>query len=355
MAITHVRSGFFPDTGGDPGACGRGRDKRRLFASTRPLKKTGRFSPSTGIAGGASKRTGIRWIAVVGLLIPGILAAGCSMAPKKLTLIDDSRQFPPGAIIATDTENRIPFEKLIEDLKSTRIVYVGEKHSRVIDHGVQLRILRALNETGIDIVVGMEMFDSDYDPALTAWSNGELDEEKFLEKTHWYANWRYRFSLYREILEYIRDNRIRLVGLNIPFHIPPKIRTGGIDSLLPDDRKYLPDRIDTGNADHRSYVETVYGQHLFRGGGNFEFFYEAQCAWEDAMAEAVVQKLENSTMVVLVGNGHIINKFGIPDRAFSRNSAPFRTVYLESAGHEAERSFGDYIWVTPANDPKATE
>jgi uncharacterized iron-regulated protein len=351
MPISHVRSGFFPD----PGTCGRGRDKWPLSAAARPEEKMGRFSPSADTVKETPERTGIRWTTVVGLLMAGVLAAGCTMAPKKLTLIDDTRQFPAGAIIATDAGDEISFEELVARLKSARIVYVGETHSRAIDHGVQLRILRALHEAGVEIVVGMEMFDTDYDPVLAAWSHGELDEEKFLEKTHWYANWRYRFSLYREILEYIRDNRIRLVGLNIPFHIPPKIRTGGIDSLLPDDRKYLPAKIDTGNAAHRAYVEKVYGQHRFRGGGNFEFFYEAQCAWEDAMAESVVRKLGDATMVVLVGNGHIIKKFGIPDRTFSRNGAPFLTVYLESTGHEAERSFGDFIWVTPADDPNRAE
>lgn len=270
------------------------------------------------------------------------------MAPKYLTLVDDPRRFPSGTIIAADTEDEVSFETLIEDLTTARVIYVGEQHTRASHHQIQLKILRALNEAGIELVVGMEMFDITYDPVLASWSNGELDETQFLKKVHWYANWRYRYDLYREILEYIRDNRIRLVGLNIPSHIPPKIRVGGLDSLLPEDRKYLPNHIDTSDPDHRSYVETAFRHHRFKGGGNFDHFYEAQCAWEETMAESVAHQLKDATMVVLVGNGHIIHKFGIPDRAFSRSRAPFRTVYLASAGQEAAPSFGDYIWVTPA-------
>ena len=52
-------------------------------------------------------------------------------------------------------------------------------------------------------------------------------------------------------------------------------------------------------------------------------------------------------MVVLVGNGHIIRKFGIPDRAFDRTGACFRTLLLAPAGSKAKLSFADYIWVTP--------
>jgi uncharacterized iron-regulated protein len=52
-------------------------------------------------------------------------------------------------------------------------------------------------------------------------------------------------------------------------------------------------------------------------------------------------------MVVLVGNGHIIYKFGVPNRAYKRNGAPFKTIYLAPVGGEAELSWADYLWVTP--------
>ena len=81
----------------------------------------------------------------------------------------------------------------------------------------------------------MEMFDHTYQDVLDMWSAGELDQKDFLKKSHWYANWRFDFSLYREILEFIKENHIRLVALNIPSHIPPKIREGGIDNLREDE------------------------------------------------------------------------------------------------------------------------
>jgi hypothetical protein len=52
-------------------------------------------------------------------------------------------------------------------------------------------------------------------------------------------------------------------------------------------------------------------------------------------------------MVVLAGNGHIIRKFGIPNRAFARTGAPFNTIYLAPVGAEADLSWADYLWVTP--------
>jgi len=36
----------------------------------------------------------------------------------------------------------------------------------------------------------------------------------------------------------------------------------------------------------------------------------------------------------------------VPERAFKRTGASYRTVYLAPAGSSAELSYGDYIWVT---------
>ena len=38
---------------------------------------------------------------------------------------------------------------------------------------------------------------------------------------------------------------------------------------------------------------------------------------------------------------------GIPNRAFARTHAPFKTIYLAPVGGEAELSWADYLWVTP--------
>jgi len=135
--------------------------------------------------------------------------------------------------------------------------------------------------------------------------------------------------------------------MTVPFHITAKIRVGGIASLSAEDAEHLPAAIDTSDADHRSYLEEIYQMHAFGGRGKFDFFYEAQCTWEDAMAAKVAENLGAGKMVVLAGNGHIIRKFGIPDRAFTRNPAPFKTIYLAAVGGQAERTWADYLWVTP--------
>ena len=280
-------------------------------------------------------------------MITGLIGGCASMEPTKELLIQDTDQaYEAGTIISVCHDGPISFEQLIADLDGVRVIYVGEKHTSRSHHEIQLKIIQAVFRQHPKMAVGMEMIDRSYQDILNLWSAGDLDQKAFLRKIHWYANWRYGFSLYADIFDFIKKNHIRLAALNIPFDIPPKIRVGGIENLRPAEKKYLPDHIDTTRADHRAYLKEVFGQHSFKGKGEFEDFYMAQCVWEDTMAEAIARNLKDDVMVVLAGNGHIQFKYGIPDRAFSRTGAAFRTIFLAPAGGKVKLDVADYIWVT---------
>ncbi|MFH2219120.1 MAG: ChaN family lipoprotein [Pseudomonadota bacterium] len=271
------------------------------------------------------------------------------MTPKSLSIKDIPTPFSEGSIVETANGVPVSFENLTTDLAGVRIVYVGEQHTSAAHHEIQLTVIKAIYKKHPDISIGMEMFDVSYQEILDQWSAGKLDRKEFLEKVHWYANWKFDYDLYADILNFIKEKKIKLVGLNIPFHIPPRIREGGIENLSGDDKKYLPGKIDASDAAHKAYVETIFKTHHFSKRVNFDYFYMAQCVWEDTMAESIARNLKEKTMIVLAGNGHIVRKFGIPDRTFQRTGASFRTIYLAPGGSEVERDFADYIWVTPTD------
>ncbi len=274
---------------------------------------------------------------------------GCAIVPKKFLIEDLSKSFKEGDIINTKTGVVVSFEELIADLSKAKVIYIGEQHTNSAHHKIQLQVIKGLINQHPELAVGMEAFDHSYQKILDMWSAGSLDEKGFLERMHWYANWKFNFELYKDMLTFIKEKHIKLIGLNIPFHIPPKIAVGGIESLSDDEKKHLPKRIDTTNADHGAYVEEIFKKHKIKGRESFEHFYMVQCVWEETMAESIALYLKKASMiVVLVGNGHIIRKFGIPDRAFDRTRAAFRTILLAPAGSKARLSFADYIWVTPS-------
>jgi len=287
------------------------------------------------------------WIAASLLLI---MPFSCTTMPTQLTVTNTGQTYPAETILSARTGQPITFDALVEDLAGVQVVYVGETHTNRDHHLIQARLIEALYLKHQELTVGMEMFDPRYDPILARWSAGELDREAFIKKSHWYARgngWGFPFELYAPIFDMIQEKRLRLVGLNYPSWIRSKISTSGIENLLPDERRLLAAEIDTGNAKHRAYVEEVFNQHGHGRVKSFDYFYEVQCAWEDTMAEAVARNLPDGPMVVVIGNGHIRYKYGVPDRAYHRSQAPFRTVYLAAVGSEVNLDLADYIWVTP--------
>lgn len=286
---------------------------------------------------------------LLGLLF--LVLAGCTSMPETITLIGTGATFPVETILSARNGQPVSFDALIEDLAGVRVVYVGETHTSREHHLIQKRLIEALHARHADLTVGMEMFDHRYDPVLEAWRTGGLDRAAFLERTHWYvprAGWGFPYDLYAPIFEAVQARRIRLVGLNVPGWIPSKISASGIANLLPDERALIAARIDTSHAEHRAYVQSIFNETAaHRRIESFETFYEAQCAWEDTMAASIARKLGTGPMVVVIGNGHIQYKYGVPDRAYDRTQAPFRTVYLAAAGTQVDLAVADYIWVTP--------
>lgn len=289
-------------------------------------------------------------LAILGRCLIGFVAFGvlvsCAGTSDKVMKPETVKGLRPDTIISAKSGKEVTFDEMMEDLNLHQIIFVGEMHTSAAQHAIQLEIIRAAFKRNHDLVVAMEMFDRSYQEVLNLWTAGVLDEETFLRKTHWYANWRYDFSLYRDILLFIKQNKIKLVALNIPSYIPGRIREGGIDNLSLSDKRYLPKEIDTNNSAHRNYVKTIFDQHNFPSRIKFDDFYMAQCVWDEIMAESIATDLGSRKVIALLGNGHIQYKYGVPDRTYRRTGASIRTVYLAPAGAEVELTIGDFIWMT---------
>jgi uncharacterized iron-regulated protein len=282
-----------------------------------------------------------------------LFVSGCAVMQKLKTptvvrIKGISEGFKVGTIVRTETGQIVSFEELMADLEGVRIVYAGERHDNQAHHDVQLKILRALQEKDPTLLVGMEMFVKSDQHALDQWSAGRLDEETFLKEVDWEKKWKFDFALYCAILNFIREKSLKVVAVNAPRQIVKKVARVGLDGLSGEEREQIAQHVDTSGEEHRAYVESAFSAHEFDEISAFAFFYEAQCVWEDSMAEAISRALNNKRVVVITGNGHIAYKFGIPHRVFKRTKVSFRTVMPLNVGTEVERDVADYIWVTPA-------
>ncbi|MGR3173118.1 MAG: ChaN family lipoprotein [Candidatus Scalindua sp.] len=248
------------------------------------------------------------------------------------------RNFPAeinaGDIVHVATGEKITFAQLADSLDGTRIIYVGEVHSNKESHELELQVLKEFyKRNGGNIAVGMEMFKRPHQDILDKWTGGEISEKELLFSTDWDDEWGYDYNHYKEIMDFIRDNKIPVVALNIKRELQKKISRNGIEGLSEEERKTLPE-IDTTDAYHRKYLESIMNVH---GHGDtdmseaFERFYLIQCVWEDVMADSISKYLsspegEDKKMLVFIGGGHTIYHFGVPKRVYRSNHLPYLTI-----------------------------
>jgi uncharacterized iron-regulated protein len=221
-------------------------------------------------------------------------------------------------------------DKMIVDLSGAQVVFIGETHDQVSHHAAQLQVIRELHEAGIPVSVGLEMFRQDGQVNLDRWIAGDMDEDSFKEVyvRHW-GDW----HLYRDIFIYARDNRIPLVGLNIPRQLVNQVARRGFDSLSAEQRKDLPLAYCNISPRYREFMTRTLQGHPLEGTA-FEYFCEAQILWDASMAlnlEEYLRENPQRTVVVLAGNGHAW-KHGIPEQLLRSGEYRIRVLLPEIPG-----------------------
>lgn len=221
-------------------------------------------------------------------------------------------------------------EEMITDLSAVQVVFIGEIHDQASHHSAQLQVIKALSEAGVPVSIALEMFRQDGQADLDRWRDGELEENEFREifDRHW-SYW----PIYREIFLYARDNRIPLVGLNIPRQLVKQVARSGFNSLSAEQRKDLPLSYCDVSPRYRAFMSRTLQGHPLEGTA-FENFCEAQILWDASMAvnlESYLLENPDRTVVVLAGNGHAW-KHGIPEQLLRRNAYATRILLPEVPG-----------------------
>jgi uncharacterized iron-regulated protein len=208
----------------------------------------------------------------------------------------------------------ITYERMLDDLKNVRVVFIGEVHDREAHHQLQLEAIKALNGRKVPLSVGFEMFTYESQDDLDKWTQGLLSVETFIPI--YYKNWNYPWTLYDDIFSYVRDNKIPAIGLNVPAEITRKVSVSGFTSLTQEELKKLPPDVGcTVNEQYMQFIRRAYAMHG-HGGKQFRFFCEAQLLWNQSMAHNIIAFLKRNpekNVIVLTGNGHAWKK-GIPEQ-----------------------------------------
>lgn len=256
------------------------------------------------------------------------------------------------ATTAIDLSTSTDVSGLIDHLTDRRIVYLGEQHDRYEQHLLQLAVIRGLYERGIPVAIGMEQFQRRFQPALDAFIAGEIDTPEMLRRSEYYQRWRFDYRLYRPILDFAREHGIPLVALNAEVELTRRVGEVGLDGLDAEERARLPAEYGPLGADYRARLSEVFGQHPGDRKPDFTHFVEVQLSWDETMAETAVNYVTTHPerhLLVLVGAGHVINRYGIPDRV-QRRQAVSDAVVLLGGYDDASSDTADWM-LLPAPAP----
>ena len=265
------------------------------------------------------------------LLLALLLVSGCGSSVR---------------LVGLDSQGDLELEGLADRIRDERVICVGEVHDRLRDHENQLAIITSLHGAGVELAVGLEMFQFRSQPVLDRWNDGSLGWPAL--KSVYEMNWKLPISMYGDILGYTGRRHIPLLALNIPQNIAARVARSGFSSLTAFERQGLPDTITCDeNLPQMVLLKKILAVH--GTGIRFANFCEAQALRDKTMALRIVEFLEKhpeKKVVVLAGIGHCA-KTGIP--AQIRQLSGLETMVIlpsvanQALGRSVTELDGDYI------------
>lgn len=308
------------------------------------------------------------------LLVVLVLLSGVSLAADAVYQLDigaaarrhETRTVNVDQIVDSTSDESLNPDELARRLEGARIVLVGEEHTNMDFHDVQLRLIRALHAAGRSVIIGLEMFPYEDQSVLNEWVDGVYTEHGFVAKSDWYYRWGYHWGYYREIFLLAQQHGLPMKGLNAPRPVITKFRKQGRDALTEEQAKHLPQSIDTDSADHlklfKSYFDADDPIHAGMTETQWQGMFQAQCAWDAVMGFNALRALEgapdNAVVVVLVGAGHVVYGQGIARQIANWSDVSVATVTPIPAANshgepieQVQASYGDFLWGLPATQP----
>ncbi len=224
-------------------------------------------------------------------------------------------------VYGTASGSRLTVEGISQKIKDYAVVVFGEYHDNPVLHRLEKELLTAVYEQYPNVAVSLEMFERDNQQILNAYLAGRVSEEAFLEQSRPWPNYR---SDYRPLIEFAKEEGLRVLAANIPRSIAAQYaRSGTLASVEETMRQYLP-RIHS--APDGEYRQRFFGQMEAMSDKHsampvtekqMEAFYRAQCLKDDTMAESILdhhRRYPDRKIIHYQGDFHSRYRLGVVEK-----------------------------------------
>jgi uncharacterized iron-regulated protein len=212
------------------------------------------------------------------------------------------------------------FESMLAEIARADVAFVGEQHDDPATHRMERAVLEGLARRRMNVIVAMEMFERDTQPALDDYLAGRTSEEDFLKISRPWPNYA---TDYRGLIEFSRAHMWKVVASNAPRRIASQVSKQGLDAArsAPEaDRKLVAADFSCPIDDYyKRFVEAMNSGHPMahqkasadndkqsnekqadkkqeeENRALMERFYQAQCAKDETMAESIANAFKTAS------------------------------------------------------------
>ncbi|CAA6654689.1 unnamed protein product [Spirodela intermedia] len=260
--------------------------------------------------------------------------------------------------------------KVWEKLMGARIVYLGEaeqvpeKDDRILELEIVKNLRNRCFEHQRPISVALEAFPSNLQERLDLFMEKRIDGEALRSYTsHWPPQ---QWQEYAPLLNYCRDNGIRLVACGTPLEVLRTVQAEGIRGLSKSQRKLYAPPAGSGfisgfsSTSGRSSMDVISSNQFVPFDPCSYLSAQSKVVDDYSMSQIILQSVTDGDsqgmLVVITGASHVIygsRGIGIPARISKKIQKKNQAVILlhperQYIRREGEVPVADFLWYSPA-------
>jgi len=260
-------------------------------------------------------------------------------------------------IYDTKIKQTIGLDKIIADCIDANVLFFGEDHNDSAGHYLEDTLFKLLYKAyNKNIVLSMEMFETDEQSVLNEYLEGFITEDRFIKDARAWSN----YKDYRPLVEYARQNKIHLIAANTPRRYVNLVTRKGmkaIDDLPKESKKNLPPLpYDTATGRYYEKFTTLMNSGNGGPGSGSPNLFQSQNLWDAGMSYSIYnywRKNKEQKIFHLCGRFHCDEKLGTLAQLQKRKSqlkilniSCFSDSSFYNPSWQNFSNLGDYIIIT---------
>ena len=291
---------------------------------------------------------------------PSLMVIGCS------TWTDTEKHPLHEVVVNGTTGEQLTRKQLLDDIASSEVVYLGEKHDNSHHHRGQQWIIETVIGAGRHPAIGLEVVAAAETSILMEYAApkshkiaDDAAEQRLRAALGWTDSDNLSWQRYGPLLKLAREHQLPVFGIDLPLSLRRRISSVGIDGLIGAEARAVP-ALARPDPEYRTLMmERLKAAHCGHGSDAYlSRLFDNWQARNQMMAETIASMTDDnsaSPVIVIVGAGHTVNNKGVVAQLeklkpqLKQLNIAFRELTSQSKDskdHVTPHANHDVVWLT---------